>query len=367
MVYGIEDFFPTVGRSAPSMIAAPHLLALATAVPPFELRQPAVMERARLLFQAGPNQIERLLPVYDNAGIERRFSCVPIEWYLHPHGWEERTELFIRHALALFEDAARRCVARAGIGFDEIDALVTVSTTGIATPSLDARLMELLPFRRDLQRLPIFGLGCAGGVSGLARAAALARAAPGSKVLLLVVELCGLTFRAQDLSKSNIIATALFGDGAAALLLSTGGTGPVVEAWGEHTWPASLDVMGWEVKDDGLGVLFSRDIPTLVRDELRSATDAFLARQGLRRPDLAGYVCHPGGAKVLDALEDAFGLPHGALAHARATLRDYGNMSAVTVLFVLDRMLAAKARPGRYLMSALGPGFTASFALLETS
>lgn len=344
----------------------PHLLALATSVPPYELRQPEVMERSRLLFQASTSQIERLLPVYDNAGIERRFSCVPIEWYLSPHGWEERTQLFISNSLALLKEAAERCLERAGVGFQEIDAVVTVSTTGIATPSLEARLMELLPFRRDLQRLPVFGLGCAGGVTGLARAGALARAMPGSKVLLLVVELCGLTFRAQDLTKSNIIATALFGDGAAAALLSTAGSGARVEAWGEHTWPQSLDVMGWEIKDDGLGVLFSRDIPTLVRDELRGATDRFLARHGLNRLDLAGYVCHPGGAKVLDALEDAFELPHGALAHARTTLRDYGNMSAVTVLFVLERLLAQRPRAGRYLMSALGPGFTASFALVET-
>jgi alkylresorcinol/alkylpyrone synthase len=345
----------------------PHLLALATSVPPHELRQPQVMERSRLLFRASSSQIERLLPVYDNAGIERRFSCVPIEWYLTPHGWEERTQLFIAHSVALLKDAAERCVERAGLGLDDIDAVVTVSTTGIATPSLDARLMEVLPFRRDLQRLPVFGLGCAGGVTGLARAAALARAIPGSKVLLLVVELCGLTFRAQDLSKSNIIATALFGDGAAALLLSTQGAGPRVEAWGEYTWPQSLDVMGWDIKDDGLGVLFSRDIPTLVRDELRQAADRFLALHGLNRLALAGYICHPGGAKVLDALEDAFELPHGALAHARATLRDYGNMSAVTVLFVLERLLAQRPRAGRYLMSALGPGFTASFALVETS
>ncbi len=343
-----------------------RLLALATAVPPHELRQAAVMERSRLLFQASPSQIERLLPIYDNAGIDRRFSCVPIEWYLAPHGWEERTDLFIAHAVELLKDATERCLDRAGIDIEAVDAVVTVSTTGIATPSLDARLMEVLPFRRDLQRLPIFGLGCAGGVSGLARAAALARATPGSTVLLLVVELCGLTFRAQDLSKSNIIATALFGDGAAALLISSRGSGPKIPAWGEHSWPRSLDVMGWEVKEDGLGVLFSRDIPALVRQELREATDRFLASHGLGRLDLAGYVCHPGGAKVLDALEEAFELPHGALAHARATLRDYGNMSAVTVLFVLERLLTARPRAGRYLMSALGPGFTASFALLET-
>ncbi|HXV25485.1 MAG TPA: 3-oxoacyl-[acyl-carrier-protein] synthase III C-terminal domain-containing protein [Alphaproteobacteria bacterium] len=343
-----------------------RLLALATAVPPHELRQAEVMERSRLLFQTSPNQIERLLPVYENAGIGRRFSCVPIEWYLAQHGWGERTDLFIAGSVALLTDATQRCLEQAGLGIEEIDAVVSVSTTGIATPSLDARLMELLPFRRDLQRLPVFGLGCAGGVTGLSRAAALARATPGSKVLLLVVELCGLTFRAQDLSKSNIIATALFGDGAAALLISTEGTGPRISDWGEYTWPRSLDVMGWDVKEDGLGVLFSRDIPTLVRQELREATDRFLARRNLDRLDLAGYVCHPGGAKVLDALEDAFELPRGALIHARATLRDYGNMSAVTVLFVLKRLLASEPRAGRYLMSALGPGFTASFAMLET-
>ena len=349
------------------MSAEPRLLALATAVPAHELHQPEVMERSRLLFRTSPSQIERLLPIYDNAGIERRFSCVPIEWYLEPHGWEERTELFISNAVSLLKSAAERCLDQARIDCNEIDLLVTVSTTGIATPSLDARLMELLPFRRDVQRLPVFGLGCAGGVTGLARAAALARANPGSKVLLLVVELCGLTFRAQDLSKSNIIATALFGDGAAALLISTDGPGVRIEAWGEHTWLQSLDVMGWDVKEDGLGVLFSRDIPALVREELRAAADRFLLRHGFDRLNLAGYVCHPGGAKVLDALEEAFELPHGALKHARDTLRYYGNMSAVTVLFVLERMMESKLRSGRYLMSALGPGFTASFSLLEAS
>ena len=352
------------------MPADPRLLALATAVPPHELGQAEVMERSRMLFRGSPSQIERLLPVYDNAGIERRYSCVPIEWYLTPHGWEERTQLFIENALALLQQATERCLEQAGLPIEAVDAIVTISTTGIATPSLDARLMDLMPFRADVQRLPVFGLGCAGGVAGLARAAALARAEPDAVVLLLVVELCGLTFRAQDLSKSNIIATALFGDGAAALLI-TGRTdarrvkAPRIAAWGEHRWPQSLDVMGWDVKDDGLGVLFSRDIPTLVRDELRGASDRFLAKLGLDRLDLAGYVCHPGGAKVLDALEEAFEIPAGALVHARATLRDYGNMSAVTVLFVLDRILKAQPRAGRYLMSALGPGFTASFALLE--
>jgi alkylresorcinol/alkylpyrone synthase len=212
----------------------------------------------------------------------------------------------------------------------------------------------------------VFGLGCAGGVLGLARAAALARAAPGSRVLLLVVELCGLTFRATDTGSSNVVATALFGDGAAAALIAAEDAAPrsALLAWGEHTWPASLDVMGWRVEDDGFGVLFSRDIPTILRKRFGDAVDTFLARQGLARSDLAGVVCHPGGAKVIDAMEEVFDLAPGAMVEARAVLRDYGNMSAATLLFVLEKVLANRAR-GRFLLTGLGPGFTAGFLVLE--
>ena len=205
---------------------------------------------------------------------------------------------------------------------------------------------------------------------GLSRAAAVARAKPGSLVLLLVVELCALTFRASDESKANIVASALFGDGAAALLLScpaeheANGAPPRIAAAGEHTWPDSLGVMGWSVENDGLGVIFSRDIPTIVRRQMGEAADAFLAREGLGRGDLAGYICHPGGAKVITALEETFRLSPSALTDTREVLRDYGNMSAASVLFVLERALS-RPLEGRYLMTALGPGFTAAFALLE--
>ncbi len=343
-----------------------RLLSLATAVPPFVLRQDQVMAQARLLFQARGEEIERLLPVYDNAGIETRYSCVPLEWYHAPGGWKEKNALFISHAVELLRRAAHDCLARAGVPAERVDTIVAVSTSGIATPSLDARLMEELPFRRDVERLPIFGLGCAGGVLGLARAAAMAHAAPGSLVLFLVVELCGLTFRNSDVSKSNIIATALFGDGAAAALVTCerGAAGPEIAGWGEYTWPNTLEVMGWRVEEDGFGVQFSRDIPAIVRARYGKAVDGFLARQGLGRKDLAGTLCHPGGAKVLDALEAAFGLAPGAMTHARAVLRDYGNMSGATVLFVLERALEGGLR-GRHLVSSLGPGFSAGFLLLE--
>jgi alkylresorcinol/alkylpyrone synthase len=290
---------------------------------------------------------------------------VPIDWYYAPQGWTERTRRFLDSADELLERVTRQCLDAARLGPEAIDAIVVVSTTGIATPSLDARLMERLPFRRDVVRLPIFGLGCAGGVLGLARAAALAAAMPGSRVLCLVVELCTLACRKDDFSPSNIVATALFGDGAAgAILASDEGGGPRVGAAGDHTFPRSLDVMGWDVTDDGLRAIFSRDIPSLVQREFGGAARAFLERHGLTLADIARFVCHPGGVKVLNALEEVFELAPGALADARAVLRDFGNMSAVTVLFVLDRVLRETPR-GRLLLTALGPGFTAGFLLLD--
>jgi len=223
--------------------------------------------------------------------------------------------------------------------------------------------------RRTVRRLPIFGLGCAGGVIGLARAASQAAVAPGETVLFLTVELCALAFRRDDWSKSNIVATALFGDGASGALLSTDGEGPAIVASGEHTWPHSLDVMGWEVADNGFSAIFSRDIPQLVTTQLHDVASAFLARHGLWLGDIDRFVCHPGGAKVVAALECAFGLGQGALIEAWGVLRDYGNMSATTVMFVLDRMLAEARATGerweRALMNALGPGFTAGFLVLD--
>jgi alkylresorcinol/alkylpyrone synthase len=350
------------------MPAVPRLFAVATAVPPYPLDQDDVIERVKLLFGRAQD-LDRLLPVFLNTGIERRYSCVPLEWYDRAHGWPERNRIYLNSALDLLEAATNRVLCRTGRHKDDIDSIVVVSTTGIATPSLDALLIERMGLRCTVQRLPIFGLGCAGGVLGLARAASQAAVAPGKTVLFLVVELCALSFRRDDWSKSNIVATALFGDGAAAALLSTDGEGPALVAAGEHTWPGSLDVMGWEVADDGLRAIFSRDIPKLVTTQLQDAVSEFLARHGLAIDQIDRFVCHPGGAKVIAALEHAFGLRQGALVEARAVLRDYGNMSAATVMFVLERMLA-KARPTgarweRALMNALGPGFTAGFLVID--
>jgi alkylresorcinol/alkylpyrone synthase len=350
------------------MPAVSRLLAIATAVPPYRLDQQDVVERVKRLF-GGSQELDRLLPVFTNTGIRTRYSCVPIEWYDRPHGWPERNRIYVDSALDLLETTTRQLLDCSGRHLSEIDGVVVVSTTGIATPSLDALLIDRMGIRQTAWRLPIFGLGCAGGVIGLARAASLAGAAPGETVLFLVAELCALSFRRDDWSKSNIVATALFGDGAAGALLSTAGGGPAIVAAGEHTWPGTLDVMGWDVADDGFSAVFSRDIPQLVTTKLHDVAAAFLARHGLALGDIDRFVCHPGGAKVVAALEHAFGLDQGALVEAWSVLRDYGNMSAATVMFVLESMLAAARVTGerweRALINALGPGFTAGFLVLD--
>jgi len=347
------------------MSGAPRLLSLATASPPHQLTQSEAAGKASILF--GATHGERLVGVFKNAAIETRQITASVDWLTQPHTFAERNDSFLEAAVAMLEEAAGKALAQAGLSAAEIDTIVTVCSTGIATPALDARLMTRMDFRRDVQRMPIFGLGCAGGVLGLARAAAMAKAAPQSRVLLLVIELCSLTFRVDDRSKSNLVASALFGDGAAAAVIACDAdAGPILGAAGEYTWPDSLDVMGWDIAEDGLKVLFSRDIPTLVRDDFTAPLEGFLQSQGLGLADIDGFVCHPGGAKVVDALETVFGLPAGALVHARSVLADHGNMSAVTVLFVLKRTLEAGVR-GRLLLTTLGPGFTAGMMLVDAA
>lgn len=354
-------------KSTRSVSPSPRLLALGTATPSHSLEQADVAARAGRIFAPVSGGMQRLLPLYRNAAVETRQSCMPIDWFESEHGFGSRNALFLEYAPKLLQQAAIAALDEASLGVDDIDIVVTVTSSGIATPSLDARMMQLLGCRPDVMRVPLVGLGCAGGVLGLARAAAFARAQPGAHVLLLVVELCGLTFRRNDLSKSNIVATALFGDGAAAAVITAGAghdTAPEFGPAGEHTWPQSLDVMGWDVVDDGLKVVFSRSIPDLVRRELRSVADRFFHRHGLDLAKFDGILAHPGGAKVVDALEACFDLPAGAMTFSRDVLRRHGNMSAVTLLFVIQAALAA-GETGQFLLTALGPGFSAGFQMLQ--
>jgi alkylresorcinol/alkylpyrone synthase len=350
----------------------PLLRALVTAVPQHILTQDYVRENAKAFFGPRSTLFEHLEPVFGNAQIRTRFACQPPDWYLTPRDFGEKSARFAEHATALGLDVATAALAQAQMEAGDIDAIVAVSTTGVMTPTLDARLMNLLPFRRDIIRLPIFGFGCAGGVLGLTRAAQLARSRPGMRVLVIVVELCTMAIRHDRMTPSNIVATALFGDGAAGAILEwpsqvgegDGAAFGTVGIGGEHTWKNSLDIMGWRIDSLGLDVVFSHSIPTVVVEDYPAALDGFLARNGIAADDIVRSCCHPGGVKVIEALEQVLGLSSGALDIEREVLRDYGNMSAPSVLFVLDR-IRRRGITGPVLMSSLGPGFSAAFQIVN--
>lgn len=350
------------------MTATVKLLSLATATPSNDLAQDEVFEIAHQIFISRFPEFVRMGPVFDHAGVRHRQIARPVEWYLRPHGWADRAAVYDEAALDLFRRAAEAALAEAGMSGADVDAIVTVSTTGISTPSLEAKAMTWMGLRPDAARVPLFGLGCAGGATGLSLAYRLARAQPGAKVLLVCVELCSLAFRLEDLSKTDIISTAIFGDGAAACVVSSGADDgfAVVSGCGEHTWPDTLGVMGWRVGEGGLAVVLDPALPAFVRREMRPVVEAMLARQNLRLEDIERFICHPGGIKVIEALEGALGLGQGALDHEREVLADHGNMSSPTVLFTLDRARRA-GLPRRSLLTAMGPGFTASTVTLEAA
>jgi alkylresorcinol/alkylpyrone synthase len=341
------------------------LVSLATSVPSHLFHQGEILKAARGVMADRYPEFETLASLFANTGIRHRYGVKPMEWYLTRRGWPERTQAFLEGAEQLFLDVARKALAHADLKACEIDTVVTVCSTGIATPTLEARVASQLGFRTDISRVPIFGLGCAGGVSGLSIASRLAQSRPGTNVLLVALELCTLAVRHDELSKANVVAASLFGDGAAAVVLRAGDGGATrIEATGEKLWPDTLDVMGWSVDPEGFGVVFQRTIPDFVRDNMGPAIAEILLRMELSSEDINRFVCHPGGTKVIAALERALSLDQGALDHEREVIADYGNMSAPTVLFVLER-LRAQGLPKRSLLTSLGPGFTASCVALR--
>ena len=341
------------------------LVSLATSVPPHQFHQKQILEAAHSVLADRYPEFETLASLFANTGIRNRYAVKPMEWYLERRGWPERTQAFLEGAEKLFVDVARKALARADLSPGDVDTVVTVCSTGIATPTLEARVASEMGFRADVARVPVFGLGCAGGVSGLSIASRLAEARPGTNVLLVALELCTLAVRHDELTKANIVAASLFGDGAAAVVLRAGDGGAVrVEASGEKLWPDTLDIMGWTVDPEGFGVIFQRTIPDFVKQNMGSAVTEILTRMKLGNADVDRFVCHPGGTKVILALERALALDQGTLDHERDVIADYGNMSAPTVLFVLERALA-QGLPPRSLVTALGPGFTASCVSLR--
>jgi alkylresorcinol/alkylpyrone synthase len=341
------------------------LLALATAVPPYQLAQSELADLARRTYPKSFARFPKLADVFVNAGIERHYSVVPIEWFDAPHDWSERTKIYLDGASALFVQAAQSALDRAGVCARDVDVIVTVSSTGVLTPTLEARVAAQMGFRASTTRVPVFGLGCAGGVSGLSIGARLARAEPGEIVLVVVVELCTLAFRNDRSTKADVICSALFGDGAAAVVLrAERDEAPLrIGAVGEHTWPNTLDVMGWSVDPAGFGVVLSRSLPTFLEQRLAAPARRFVKAAKLFAPQ---FICHPGGAKVIEAIESALELQKGTLRDEREVLRSHSNMSAPTVLFVLERALKRGLR-GAAVLAAVGPGFTASFLALEAA
>ncbi len=341
-----------------------EILSLATANPSFALTQADAAARAKKLYP----HLKRLWPLYDNTGIELRYNCEPIEWYLKPHTWEERTASFHKHALDLLEQVTLQATAAAGVELSAIDMIVTNTVTGLAVPSLDAKLFNQLKLKPTIERLPIFGLGCGAGVAGLARAARLAHATDGAHVLFLTVDLCSLCLRVNDPSPAMFVSSALFGDGAAGMLLhntrSGSRAGPRILATGEWCWRDTEHIMGWDIKDDGFGIVLSPELPSLMSTALAPALQDFLDRHGFRLSDFAGFLFHPGGRKLIETLQQALGLAPEQLDYSWEVLRRYGNMSSATVLFVLERALKAGAR-GPHMLAAFGPGFSAYFAVAD--
>lgn len=349
------------------MSPAPVVRSLVTGNPPHRAPQREVREAARALFPRMAAR-PRMLDVFDNAQIDSRALARPLEWYAQARGFAEKNAVFVEEARALSLRLARAALAQAELAPNDVDAVVVVNTSGISAPSLDAYLIETLGLNRHVARLPVWGLGCAGGASGLARAADLVRAGH-RRVLYVAVELCSVTLVAGDESKSNFVGTALFSDGGAALVVTAPdvpGPPPLLALHGGYSTliEDSEDIMGWDVVDDGLKVRFSRDIPALVRSMMQENVEEALAARGWTRGEVDTFVVHPGGVKVVAAYEEALDLPAGALDASRQVLAAHGNMSSVTVLFVLEETL--KRRPqGKGLLSAMGPGFSAEHVLIE--
>ncbi len=343
------------------------ILGVGTAVPEHRIGQDQARDMARRLFSAHFRDIERLLGLFENVHVDDRYFAVPPEWFDTEHDLGERNDVYTREAVALSTTSATRAMRNAGVEAERIDAIFFVSSTGFATPSLDSVLVGELGLRRDVRRDATFGHGCAGGAGGLARAADWAATHPGRYALLVATELCGLALQRSDVSKTNLVATSLFGDGSASVVVGTDPSGLRVVADSSVVWPDTHDVMGWTFGPTGMGVVLSKSVPSIVRKYFADSVDVVCAAAGINRVDLDHFVLHPGGAAVLDAFGDALDLDSHDLDHSREVLRSYGNMSAPTVLFVLDEFLRRGSQdPGDLvLLSAMGPGFAAEHLVLR--
>ena len=341
------------------------LLSIATAVPGHRITQSDVLGvLAKARGAALPARLEQIL---GNSGIDQRYLACEADYYLEPRSWTSRAAIYDRVGTRLTQNAAGDALEKAGLAPSDIDAIVLISTTGTMTPSIPSRMIEAMGFDQATQTIPVFGHGCAGGVLGLRLANDLAAANGGQNVLLIALELCSLSYDYSQFDKKNMIATALFADGCAAAVISgkTGqGDAPAFRAFDQKTWPDTRDMMGWEIGATGFDLVLARDIPTFVTKDFAPFCDTFLEEQELDKSDLGEPACHPGGGRVVEALEEYFAPEIAGIPATRDILRQHGNMSSPTVLFVLENLLQKKPdKP--ILLTALGPGFTAALGILD--
>ncbi|SFA99291.1 MULTISPECIES: type III polyketide synthase [unclassified Bacillus (in: firmicutes)] len=359
----------------------PKIISIAEAIPAFTLQQSDAVDFARELFSESFKDIERLLRAFENGQIQKRHFVKDLDWFKKDHTFEEKNDSFIEAAVKYGTEAIQACLGndnflRQSVPYEEIEAIFLITTTGLATPSIEARIMNQLPFSPHTKRIPIWGLGCAGGAGGLARASEYCRAFPKAKVLVLTIELCSLTFQRNDRSKSNLIGTSLFADGISCALLCGDevdisnlclkSSSPAIVSSQSTLMPNSLDVMGWDVRNNGLYVVFSRDIPSIVEEWLSPNVTDFLDQHDLTIKEIEQFVAHPGGKKVLEAYVTALDLPESMIDIPLEILREYGNMSSATIMYVLRRTMEMDIENGTYgLGAALGPGFSSELLLLR--
>jgi alkylresorcinol/alkylpyrone synthase len=342
-----------------------QLKSIATALPDHKISQEdvlAVLAKAR-----GSALPARLKQILGNSGIAHRYIARDPDYYLQQRSWPERAQIYNQVGKALAERSAAAALDKAALKPTDIDAIVMISTTGTMTPSIPSRLIETMGFHQSVQTVPVFGYGCAGGILGLRLANDLADAGGGQNVLLISLELCSLSYDYSQFDKKNMIATALFADGCAAAVLTGKGApseGPSFRAFGQKTWPDTRDMMGWDIGDTGFDLVLARDIPTFVAKDFTPFCDQFLTEQGLEKSDMSEPACHPGGGRVVEALEDYFAPELPGIPATREVLKHHGNMSSPTVLFVLEKLLSGNPRRP-LLMTALGPGFTSVLGILD--
>jgi len=346
----------------------PVIAATATAVPDFVVTREVVKTYFGQVFPLEGSRLDAMMGVVDNSGIRQRFCVLPVDELIRPRSLEKISQQYQEHAIRLGRVVATDCLERARLRPEDIDLIIAVSCTGVMIPSLDAHLVNAMGFRSNVRRLPITELGCAAGAAAIARGRDFLLAFPRGRVLIVAVELASLTFQRGSLSQANLISSILFGDGAAAAVMTGEEVpGPRVLDAESYLFPDSIDAMGFVLKETGLHILLSRDVPDMIRGRIRDLVQCFLERHGLAPGEIEAFVLHPGGRKLLVAVEEELALPRQRTQPSWDVLAEYGNLSSASVLFVLHEWLTRRRpAPGSLgLMAAFGPGFTAEQLLLQ--